>query len=111
MKLIPANDKKDGIIIPGATEFARNLGVTKDRFNKKTFLWKLGNEIYFSYVETTKDGQGYFRELVENCLSRGYTVKIPSPIGRMQKIVEKNGYRYTEEETKLGDIVDVWVKP
>ena len=110
MKLIPANEKKDGIILPGATEFARKLGVTKDRFSKKTFLWKLGDEVYFSFVETTNEGQGYFREVVENCLSRGYTVKIPSPIGRMQQIVKKNGYKYTEEVSKIGDLVEVWVK-
>lgn len=110
MKLIPAGEKKDGIIVPGATEYARSMGVTKERFTDKTFLWKIGDEIYFSYVQTTVEGQGYFREVVLKCLEKGYTVKIPVPLGRMIDIVKKNGYRYTEEISKLGDTVEVWVK-
>lgn len=111
MKLKPANENKDGFIFPGATEFARSLGLTKERFKKGTYLFKKDNEIYISFVYSLKEGQGHFRELIENCLKKGYIVKIPTPLGRMVDIVTKNGFKRTiEYHEKTDEDVEVWVK-
>lgn len=110
MKLKPGTEKKDGIILPGATNFARKLGLTRDKFTMKTYLWKTGSVMYISFVETTHPGRGHFRALVEKLLQRGYTVKVPTPLGRMQQIVKENNYSPTTEiSPKMGQ-VEVWVK-
>jgi len=111
MKLRPAGEKKDGFILPGATEFARDLGLTKERFRKGTYLFKKGNEIYISFIYSLQEGQGHFKELIENCIKKGYTVKIPTPMGRMVDIVKKNGYeKRLEFSEEMGESVEVWVK-
>lgn len=54
--------------------------------------------------------KGAFRELIEHLWSLGYTVKIPTPLHRMQRIVEKQGFTHTIETDQFGEAVDVWVK-
>jgi len=110
MKMRPATEKKDGIILPGATAYARRIGLLKDRFTTQTFLWKREGEVYISFVETHSPGQGHFRELVENLLKMGYVVKIPTPLGRMEHLVQSNGYTKTIETTPHGDPCEVYVK-
>lgn len=110
MKLKPGTEKKDGIILPGATTFARKLGLTRDKFTMKTYLWKTGDVVYISFVETTHPGCGHFRALVENLLQSGYTVKVPTPLGRMEQIVKGNNYLPTTEVSPKMGQVEVWVK-
>jgi hypothetical protein len=55
--------------------------------------------------------RGNFRELVSRIHALGLTVKVPTPLGRMQEILMKNGYQHTQEpfDEEPGEMVDVWV--
>ena len=102
-------DIKDGIIRPDSPA-GKLLGFTTDKFTEKSYLWKKGKTIYISFIEAKQKGKGHFKQLVKRLLSLGFTVKIPCPFGRMQKIIEKWGFHMTTEyDPRFGD-VEVWVK-
>lgn len=89
------------------TERARRLGFTKKKYDG--YLWKTGNAIIISFIESKK--RGNFRELVRRIHELGLTVKVPTPLGRMMEIVRKNGYEHTLEpfDKDPRETVDVWV--
>ena len=89
------------------TERAKDFGFTSDRF--EGYLWERDGCVMISFVVSLR--RGNFRDLCERILSHGLTVKIPTPLGRMQAIVRNAGYRETREyDRHSGDYVEVWVK-
>ena len=86
---------------------ADGLGFTSDRFFG--YLWIVGEDLYVSFVEARHEGQGHFRAFVESALAQGYTVKVPTPLGRMEAILTKWGFRQTVEPSEVGPC-EVWVK-
>ena len=100
---------KDGIIKLDSLR-ARELGFTSDRFDG--YLWKKDKAIIISFIVSRQ--RGNFRSLVERILSRGWAVKVPTPLGRMREIVKKNGYVMTVEPFDDNDPTpcEVWtLKP
>ncbi len=95
--------KKDGMIAFGSKE-AEELGFTPDKFDG--YLWKQDDAIIISLI--VSKAKGNFKELVDKIRSFGLAVKIPTPLGRMQNIVKKNGYRHTIEDSEMG-AVEIWV--
>lgn len=91
------------------SEDGKTLGFTSDKFHKHSWLWKVGTAMYVSFVASVRPKQGDFRRLVGDLLAQGYTVKIPTPLGRMSLIVRQADYRKTEEVTEQGDTCQVWV--
>ena len=81
------------------------LGFTSDRFDG--YLWKTEGAIMVSLITSYR--RGNFRQLAERILKSGLAVKIPTPLGRMQEIVRKAGYRETQEEYEPFGPCDVWV--
>lgn len=99
----------DGIIELD-TDAAKKLGFTSDKFDG--FLWKMGDSIIISIIQSKAIGQGYFKELVEKIISLNLTVKVPTPLVRMKEIVIKNGYERTVVDDELMGEVEVWeLKP
>jgi hypothetical protein len=98
----------DGIINLD-TERGRVLGFTIDRYDG--YLWKTGDSIIISLIESKQ--RGNFRELVQRIHEHGWTVKVPTPLSRMEEIVRKNGYRLTIEPFSDEDPIpcEVWVLP
>ena len=92
----------DGIIELDS-DSGRELGFTSERFGG--YLWKTGNYITVSLIMSNK--RGNFRELVECIQHRGYGVIIPTPLGRMEEIVRKNGYVQRWEDSDFGP-VELW---
>jgi len=91
------------------SEFAKVLGFTSDKFGG--WLWRKGKYIYSSFIVSKEPGTGNFRRLVERILELGYGVKIPTPIGVMEIIVRKWGFKRTEEyDEDVGEYAEVWVK-
>ena len=86
---------------------ATELGFTADRFDG--YLWLAGNDLYVSLVDAKVQGQGYFRAFVEKALAKGLTVKVPTPLRRMELIVQRWGFEHTVEESAVG-ACEVWVK-
>jgi hypothetical protein len=90
------------------SEVGRMLGFTSDRYGDGSYLWKFRAAIIVSFIESLE--QGNFRELVDRIRSRGFAVHVPTPLGRMQEIVRKNGYVQTFPFSEnYGECVEVWV--
>jgi len=84
------------------------LGFTADRFDG--YLWLAEkNSLYVSFVDAKHPGRGHFRAFIEKALTMGFTVKVPTPIGRMEGIVRRWGFEHIVEPSEMGPC-DVWVK-
>lgn len=95
---------KNGIIKLDS-EFGEKIGFTSDKYDG--YLWKRDNVIIISLIISRKKGN--FRKLIELIKGFGYTIDIPNPLGYMQKIVEKNGYKKRVEYNEdLGGNVEIW---
>ena len=105
---------KDGIINIG-TKDADSLGFTEDKFTMDSYLWKDKDCIYISFIASVSPGKGDFRRLVAKIHSLGLTVKIPTPLSRMDEICRKNGYQPSQEDSneddELSEKVNVWSLP
>ncbi len=98
---------KDGCISPDSPA-GRTFGFTTDKFTPFSYLWKKGDAVYISMISAMNPGKGNFKGLVQTLVGKGLTVKIPTPIGKMEDIVRKNYYTPTLEDTDYGS-VEVWV--
>lgn len=88
------------------SDTAQSLGFTSDKFDG--YLWKTPDAIMVSFIVSKQ--RGNFRQLVQRILQLGLTVKVPTPLGRMQEILLKNGYQHTQEfDADNGEHVNVWV--
>lgn len=87
---------QDGVIALGTPE-ANELGFTADKFDADSYLYKDGDSIYISLIKSIEERKGYLKSLVDAIRNKGFRVKIPTPLGRMVAIVEKNGYVLTME--------------
>jgi hypothetical protein len=91
-------------------ESAKLIGFTSDKFSDYSYLWNTGRSIYISIIGTTKKGNGDFRKLVQNILRYGYDVRIPTPLGKMLYLVQKNGYVKTKAWDENNECyTEIWV--
>lgn len=93
----------DGIIELDSDR-AKAFGFTSNKY--KGWLWKDGNAVLVSFIVSKQRGNLF--ELVQRIHALGLAVKIPTPLGRMEEIVRKNGYQLTREYQD-GEEVSVWV--
>jgi hypothetical protein len=91
------------------SRLGKQIGFTSDRFQSVSYLWKYGDYVMLSFVWTEVEGQGYIRDLVNAIHQASLGVKVPTPLGRMAEIVQKNGYQRVMEKTEIGESVEVWV--
>jgi len=100
--------EKNGIIELDS-KFGKQLGFTSDKFDG--WLWKKGNYIYISFIESLQPGKGNLSKLFSNILKAGYGIKVPTPLGSMEAIVRKKGFRQIYEwSNTFGENVEVWVR-
>lgn len=103
----------DNGIIPPNTEFAKSIGFTSGRFDG--YLWKNGDAIIISFIVSKQPGQGHFGELIRSIEAKGFRVKVPTPLPRMQAILEHYGFVPHAESfaPEMGDFspVEVWERP
>ena len=83
---------KNGIINLN-TDRAKSLGFTSDKFHG--YLWKEGNFIIISLIESIKEGRGYLTALFDTIESKGYCVVIPNPLDRLKAICRNRGMELT----------------
>lgn len=83
---------KDGMIELDSS-LGKELGFVSSKFDG--YLWKKDNAIIISFIISKKKGN--FKKLVEKILSTGHRVDIPTPLGKMQEIVQKNKYKHRIE--------------
>ena len=91
-------------IIEIDSDAGKEIGFTSDRFYG--YLWKTDDSIVISFIESHK--RGNFRQLVEKILDLGLRVDIPTPLGRMEDIVNKNGYKFKLVDDEIMGMVEVW---
>ena len=95
------------------TEFAKFIGFTSDKFGG--YLWKTGGTIAISAIMARQPGRGHFRDLLASIESKGFKVKVPTPLPGMRAILEHYGFVPHVEPfaPELGDNspVDVWERP
>lgn len=95
---------KDGIIKLDS-KFGKKIGFIFDKFDG--YLWKKRNVIIISLIFSKKKGN--FRELIELIKGFGYKIDIPNPLGYMENIVKKNGYKKRVEfNNDMGGNVEIW---
>lgn len=98
-----------GMILPGSI-IGNLIGFTQDKFTPWSYLWKINNSVYFSFICAMNPGSGDYRALCEKIISLGCTIKIPTPFPRMREICKKQGYGQTYENTDDFGQCEVWVK-
>ena len=101
---------KNGIIRLGSPD-ADELLFLPENFSADSYLWKMGDAIMLSFIASSHPGHGALRRLVKRIHALGLDVKVPTPLGRMQDIVLRNGYEHTTEphDQDPGELVEVWV--
>ena len=103
---------EDGIIKLDS-EKGIQLGLTSDKFHKGTYLWKRGDRIYISFIMSNpkEEGKGNVSKLFNRIEELGYKVAVPTPMGKMQLILIKKGFKPTKEwDETFESNVEVWVK-
>lgn len=99
----------DNFRIDPDSEFGKRIGFTSDKFDG--WLWKKGNYVYISFIQSKQEKCGNLKALFEAILQNGLGIKVPTPLGRMRIILLKNGFRKDREYwEKAGEYVEVWVK-
>lgn len=84
---------------------------TSDRFNKESYLWKVKDRIYVSFIVSREEGRGYLSALFEEIEKKGYRVAVPTPLRKMREILMRKGFkRYIERSEEFGAPVEVWMK-
>lgn len=96
-------------IIPVDSEIGKILGFTSDRFDPRSYLCLDEGAIYVAHIHAIEMGKGYFSALVRKIWHHKWTLKVPSPYQRMEKILRHYGARPTIEfDPRMGP-VEVWV--
>lgn len=100
-------EMKEGIIILD-DKFATEIGFTCDKF--EGYLWKKGNYIYISLIQSFNSGHGDLSALFNSILEKGFSIKVPATLPRMESICKRKGFKLTTEHHKeYNEAVDVWV--
>jgi len=81
----------DGIIQIGAAPEA--WGFTRERFAGDSYLWKDGEVILISFIESVHEGRGHFSALVRAIEASGFRVAVPTPLGKMVAILSRWGWK------------------
>ena len=93
------------------SSFGKELGFTKDKFGRGSYLWKKGKYIVVSFIVSLHPNQGNLSKLFKSIQSKGYGIKVPTPFAKMKSVCESKGFIKTEEWfTEANCPVEVWVK-
>lgn len=84
-----------GRIVNLGDPFAEEIGFTRDRFDG--YLWRIGQAVYISLVVSKQPGQGHLSALFEALWEKGYTVRVPTPLPRMEAILRAEGFEEKRE--------------
>ena len=91
------------------SEFGKEIGFTDDKFSG--WLWKKGNYIYVSFIESKQEGKGNLSKLFNSIQAKGFGIKVPTPFSRMESIIKRKSFVKTHEMFEaVGEMADVWVK-
>lgn len=90
-----------------------DYGFTSDVFAVGSYLW-LDNKaktITVSFIMCQEEGKGYFGKLLKDLWAKGMTVLVPTPLGRMVKILKHYGFKKGKVFDELLECpVEIWTK-
>lgn len=98
-----------GPIFPDS-ETGNLLGLNTTDFSGDTYLWKEKNRILISFIAVRNEGQGIFSRLLKHLFSLGFTVGVPTPLGKMRTILKAKGFQETWEDDPIFGACEMWVK-
>jgi excisionase family DNA binding protein len=100
-----------GQILPDSS-FAQEIGFTSDKFDG--YLWQEDERVIISMIVSLDMGKGNLSRLFKAIEAKGYQVAVSTPLGRMQQIITRKGFRPHMEpfiiDGELIDMVEVWMK-
>jgi len=101
----------DGLdyILPGDKR-GESWGFTKERWDG-SFLVLDDDRIMCALLHATKEGAGFFRELLRGIEASGYRVAVPCPMPNMVAVLKHYGFVEHTERDDDGEPVDVWERP
>lgn len=95
-------------IIDLDTDFAKQIGFTSDKFDG--YLWREDKYIMISLIISKHKGSGHLSELFKKIHSLNYGIKVPTPMPKMEAILQKYGFHKTCEYDGFNKCdVEVWV--
>lgn len=107
-KLLVVEDKnKDKVVTPDS-DFGLSIGFTKNNF--EGYLWKGEDSITISLIVSLFPGQGHVQGLINRILEAGYIVNVPTPSGKMERLLEFMGFVRNIVNHELMGPVEVWKK-
>lgn len=75
------------------------------------WLWKKGDFVYISFIQSLDEGKGNLSRLFNSILKQGYGIKVPTPFPRMEMICRKKGFVQTwENDDVFNEACEVWTK-
>jgi len=110
MVTLAAGEPYIGPLAPGH-RMARKWTFTAKRWEPISFLFRLGDEVVVSSVHATREGRGYFRELLAGIERASLRVVVPSPLAHMTDILVHYGFVPRDERVGEQGSVDVWRRP
>ena len=90
------------------TPFAKQIGFTSDLFGG--YLWKDENIITISIISSKEPNKGHFQRFLDNLISKGYSIKVPTSSQIMAYICSKRGFKYKREICEVLGEVEVLYK-
>jgi hypothetical protein len=108
-KPLKEQKKPDFVCEPGDPR-VKKFGWTKSKFKGYISIDDCGNTIWISAVMSKQPGKGNYSRLIKNLRKAGFTIKVPSPMPRMEEICKHMGFTKTVEHfPEAGEDIDVWV--
>lgn len=102
---MPKDELRGRIDLGAAPE---SWGFTEERFLPGSYLWRVGDEVYWSFVATRHQGAGHLSALRRAIEADGLRVAVPTPLPKMEAIVTRWGFKPTTEQDPVMGPVKVW---
>lgn len=102
--------EENGAILADS-KLGKKFGFTSDKFDSSaSWLWKADGTIYLSmiWVHEPERNKGHTQALIASIHRAGLAVKVPTPLGAMNHILKKMGFKREDEDTEMG-ICEMWV--
>ena len=93
------------------SDLGREFGLTSDKWRDISYLWRDHKVIIVSMIAAVHPGQGDFSQLIRTIREKGYDVEIPTPVGKMELIVQHWKMKKKVRRHPMMGPVEIWYFP